>query len=61
MWGQVVELTGLTIAWEGEAPKREKMVGETGVEPAPSWSRTKRATRLRYSPNRHVKRDKKQF
>ncbi len=27
------------------------MVGETGVEPAASWSRTKRATRLRYSPN----------
>ncbi len=26
------------------------MVGETGVEPAASWSRTKRATRLRYSP-----------
>ena len=29
----------------------KKMVGETGVEPATSWSRTKRATRLRYSPN----------
>ena len=28
----------------------EKMVGETGIEPATSWSRTKRATRLRYSP-----------
>jgi hypothetical protein len=29
----------------------KKLVGETGVEPAPSWSRTKRATRLRYSPS----------
>ena len=28
----------------------KNMVGETGVEPAASWSRTKRATRLRYSP-----------
>ncbi len=28
----------------------KKLVGETGVEPAASWSRTKRATRLRYSP-----------
>gem|GEM_PF-1861242 len=25
-------------------------IGETGFEPAPSWSRTKRATKLRYSP-----------
>ena len=31
--------------------EKKQMVGETGVEPAPSWSRTKRATRLRYSPN----------
>ena len=30
---------------------RKEVVGETGVEPATSWSRTKRATRLRYSPN----------
>ena len=29
----------------------EKVVGETGIEPATSWSRTKRATRLRYSPH----------
>ena len=28
----------------------EEMVGETGIEPATSWSRTKRATKLRYSP-----------
>jgi hypothetical protein len=27
------------------------MVGESGFEPPTSWSRTKRATRLRYSPN----------
>ena len=27
-----------------------EMVGETGIEPATSWSRTKRATKLRYSP-----------
>ena len=26
------------------------MVGETGFEPATSWSQTRRATRLRYSP-----------
>ena len=31
---------------------KKVMVGETGVEPATSWSRTKRATRLRYSPTR---------
>ena len=27
------------------------MVGESGFEPPASWSRTKRATRLRYSPD----------
>ena len=27
-----------------------EMVGEVGFEPATFWSRTKRATRLRYSP-----------
>ena len=27
-----------------------KMVGEMGFEPMTFWSRTKRATRLRYSP-----------
>ena len=32
---------------------KEMMVGETGIEPATSWSRTKRATKLRYSPNGH--------
>lgn len=26
------------------------MVGATGFEPAASWSRTKRATKLRYAP-----------
>ncbi len=31
------------------------LVGETGVEPAASWSRTKRATRLRYSPIHQLK------
>ena len=29
----------------------KKMVGESGFEPPASWSRTKRATKLRYSPN----------
>jgi hypothetical protein len=28
----------------------EKMVGETGFEPATLWSQTRCATRLRYSP-----------
>jgi hypothetical protein len=28
----------------------EKMVGESGFEPPTSWSRTRRATKLRYSP-----------
>jgi hypothetical protein len=28
------------------------MVGVTGFEPATSWSRTKRATKLRYTPKR---------
>ena len=28
-----------------------RMVGETGFEPATSWSQTRRATRLRYSPS----------
>ncbi len=27
------------------------MVGVTGFEPTASWSRTKRATKLRYTPN----------
>ena len=27
------------------------MVGATGFEPAAFWSRTKRATKLRYAPN----------
>ncbi len=27
------------------------MVGATGFEPAASWSRTKRATKLRYAPS----------
>ena len=26
------------------------ILGETGFEPAPSWSRTRRTTKLRYSP-----------
>ena len=29
----------------------EYLVGESGFEPPASWSRTKRATRLRYSPD----------
>ncbi len=29
----------------------QKMVGAEGVEPSTFWSRTKRATRLRYAPN----------
>ena len=33
---------------------KKKMVGETGIEPATSWSRTKRATKLRYSPTRSI-------
>jgi hypothetical protein len=39
----------LTIAgqWSHEA-----MVGVTGFEPATSWSRTKRATKLRYTPKK---------
>jgi hypothetical protein len=28
----------------------EKMVGETGFEPATPWTQTKCATKLRYSP-----------
>ena len=28
-----------------------EMVGAEGVEPSTFWSRTKRATRLRYAPN----------
>ena len=28
------------------------MVGATGLEPATSWSRTMRATKLRYAPTR---------
>jgi hypothetical protein len=31
---------------------REKLVGETGFEPATLWSQTRCATRLRYSPNK---------
>ena len=33
-----------------EIKKEKQMVGETGFEPATSSSRTKRATRLRYTP-----------
>ena len=29
---------------------QKQVVGESGFEPPASWSRTKRATRLRYSP-----------
>jgi hypothetical protein len=29
------------------------MVGARGFEPPASWSRTRRATRLRYAPTRH--------
>ncbi len=44
-----------------EKPRKEKpasfernlpvLVGATGFEPATFWSRTKRATKLRYAPN----------
>ena len=34
-----------------ERQKREKMVGETGFEPATSASQTQRSTKLSYSPN----------
>lgn len=30
------------------------MVGATGFEPATSWSRTKRATKLRYAPTQRL-------
>ena len=29
------------------------MVGVTGLEPAASWSQTKRATKLRYTPKKY--------
>ena len=35
---------------ENEVFSDQKLVGEGGFEPPTSWSRTKRATRLRYSP-----------
>ena len=35
------------------AGNQQLFVGATGFEPAASWSRTKRATRLRYAPTRH--------
>ena len=41
--------------WENRAPKslktKRKLVGAPRFELGTSWSRTKRATRLRYAPN----------
>ena len=34
----------------GESHKDSPMVGVPGLEPGASWSRTKRATKLRYTP-----------
>ena len=37
------------------------MVGEMGFEPMAFWSRTKRATRLRYSPTNAILHGEKTF
>ena len=37
------------------------MVGVTGFEPTASWSRTKRATKLRYTPNSNFQHIYRQF
>jgi hypothetical protein len=34
----------------GRKPKLVSLIGARGFEPPTSWSRTKRATRLRYAP-----------
>ena len=50
----------LSIRWEGDKNKMSKrwiqrlliiLVGATGFEPATTWSQTRSATGLRYTPN----------